>query len=184
MRWLVLRCSGSCLLGLNALQFIFHLFGHCRVNCRVPFCLLNIFLHFFILLDPIRCDALPGHFFHSPQFDTLPSFFSSSSVQYLPSHFPSPQSPQFCLVIFLFNLLNSILCLVISQFNNLPSSFFILPSSILCLVIFHLLNSILCLVICVQSPQFDILSSLFFTPHCDVHNQGNSIHCLLGSMMK
>ena len=96
MRWLVLRCSGFCLLGLNALQFIFHLFGHCRVNCRVPFCLLNIFLHFFILLDPIRCDALPGHFFHSPQFDTLPSFFF--------------HPPQFntCLVIFhLLNLLNS-----------------------------------------------------------------------------
>jgi len=32
---LVLRCSGSCLLGVNALQFIFHLLGHCRVNCRV-----------------------------------------------------------------------------------------------------------------------------------------------------
>ena len=173
MRWLVLRCSGSCLLGLNALQFIFHLFGHCRVNCRVPFCLLNIFLHFFILLDPIRCDALPGHFFFILLNSIHCLVFFSSSVRYLPSHFPSPQ---FCLVIF--NLLNSILCLVISQLNTLPSSFFIL-SSILCLVIFHLLNSILCLVTCVPSPQFDTLSSLFFTPHCDVHNQGNSIHCLL-----
>ena len=48
----------------------------CRVNCRVPFCLLILVLHFFfILLDPIRSDALPGLFFHSPQFDTLPSPF-------------------------------------------------------------------------------------------------------------
>jgi len=30
------------LLGSNALLSIFHLFGHRRVDCRVPFCLLII----------------------------------------------------------------------------------------------------------------------------------------------
>jgi len=136
MRWLVLRCSGSCLLGLDAFQFIFHLFGHCRVNCRVPFCLLNIFLHFFILLDPICCDALPGHFsillnpihylvFFHPQFDTcLVIFhllnsawsysFSISSIRYSAWSF-----------------LTSILCLVLfssSSVRYLPSHFHLLSS--------------------------------------------------------
>jgi len=69
----------------------------CRVNCRVPFCLLILVLHFFFIrLDPIRSDALPGLFFHSPQFDTLPSPFL---------------------------ILLSILCLVIFHLNSLSRHF-------------------------------------------------------------
>ena len=125
VRWLVLRCSCSCLLGVNALLICFHLFGPCRVNCRVPFCLLIIF---FILLDPIQYNALPGYLFFFILLNLILCLIISFSISsILPSHFfIILLSLIFCLVILY--LLNSILCLVtcfqFPPFDTLPSLFF------------------------------------------------------------